>query len=656
MSQTKFSKSKKLELQTDLTSKKNNAIERRQTNYDNSIALDINMIDLNIETIDNISNEDNIKNCFEINMHKTNTLCNQNNKLILKYINIQGLSDCKVAELENLMKNNNEIMFLTETQMKYDKLKENNLEIIHKMRESGDKKGGGPCIMKNKDSNIKIEQKKINNSDVMHIVINTKHIKINILLVYFPVNNKKKDRIRNIKIRKDIECCLPKIEGNIMIIGDFNGHIQEIGYQKEDYNIKVIKDIASKHNFIILNMDDRCKGKTTWERNQQKSTIDFVLINEEMSKITNKMNIDENKNIFDLSDHNLLELEIIAGNSKINFKNKWTKTEYISFKENHIEKFLETMETELQKKDISNMETLNNLIKQTLDSKLKKVYKKKIDKNYKREKPWINAQIRETIDLRKKYNRLKRNEKNEEMKSQYEKLYKEYKVEGQVYVKQEIEKYERKLTNLIKKNRNDKTKKWKYIKMLEGKEIKKKDVYIYKENGSKMSEEDEKGEIKSIWNNIYQKHGNNILNVWNENEYRDKSMDKVKIFANSKFSTDHNGVIKTIVNEKEITNDLAEHYDMVSRINRTPINKMKKVEFTTEKIKKQILKTKYHKAPGPDTIKNEIYKNMAQNETCLKTLTKCMINELESERKPTSWKSSNMNMLAKDTKPTANQL
>ena len=86
------------------------------------------------------------------------------------------------------------------------------------------------------------------------------------------------------------------------------------------------------------------------------------------------------------------------------------------------------------------METLNNLIKQTSDSKLKKVYKKKIDKNYKREKPWINAQIRETIDLRKKYNRLKRNEKNEEMKSQYEKLYKEYKVEGQVYVKQEIEK------------------------------------------------------------------------------------------------------------------------------------------------------------------------------------------------------------------------
>ena len=81
MSQTKFSKSKKLELQTDLTSKKNNAIERRQTNYDNSIDLDINMIDLNI---DNILNEDNIKNCFEINMHKTNTLCNQNNKLIIK--------------------------------------------------------------------------------------------------------------------------------------------------------------------------------------------------------------------------------------------------------------------------------------------------------------------------------------------------------------------------------------------------------------------------------------------------------------------------------------------------------------------------------------------------------------------------------------------
>ena len=106
------------------------------------------MIDLNIETIDNISNEDNIKNCFKINKRKTNTLWNQNNKLIIKYINIQGLNDCKVAELENLMENNNEIMFSTETQMKYDKFKENYLEIIRKMRESDYKKSGELCIMK----------------------------------------------------------------------------------------------------------------------------------------------------------------------------------------------------------------------------------------------------------------------------------------------------------------------------------------------------------------------------------------------------------------------------------------------------------------------------------------------------------------------------
>ena len=32
----------------------------------------------------------------------------------------------------------------------------------------------------------------------------------------------------------------------------------------------------------------------------------------------------------------------------------------------------------------------------------------------------------------------------------------------------------------MKKNRNDKTKAWKYIKMLRGREMKKKDVYIYK--------------------------------------------------------------------------------------------------------------------------------------------------------------------------------
>ena len=41
--------------------KKNNAIERRRTNNDNPIELDINMINLNIETTDDISNEDHIK-------------------------------------------------------------------------------------------------------------------------------------------------------------------------------------------------------------------------------------------------------------------------------------------------------------------------------------------------------------------------------------------------------------------------------------------------------------------------------------------------------------------------------------------------------------------------------------------------------------------
>ena len=46
------------------------------------------------------------------------------------------------------MKNNNEIMFSTETQMKYDKFKENYLEIIRKMRESDYKKSGELCIMK----------------------------------------------------------------------------------------------------------------------------------------------------------------------------------------------------------------------------------------------------------------------------------------------------------------------------------------------------------------------------------------------------------------------------------------------------------------------------------------------------------------------------
>ena len=44
-------------------------------------------------------------------------------------------------------------------------------------------------------------------------------------------------------------------------------------------NGKIVLDIMTENNMIMLNDTDKCKGTYTWSRRQSKSVIDFVLVN-----------------------------------------------------------------------------------------------------------------------------------------------------------------------------------------------------------------------------------------------------------------------------------------------------------------------------------------------------------------------------------------
>ena len=234
-------------------------------------------------------------------------------ELIIRYINSQGLTYVKYYELRKLIQKSNEILLLTETHLKCDKFKaDDDIIGIHKIREKNDKKGGGLSLLYNKKiKEIEIEEKNINHSDLLLISMEFKKskMKIDILLVYFSVINKKEDKERNKRIQECIENQLEKSE-NIILIGDYNGHIKEIGTQKENINGKTMKSIIDRHNLFLINTSDKCTGKVTWQRNEQKSTIDYVAINEKLIEKIDKMVIDEERNIFDLSDHNLIELHI----------------------------------------------------------------------------------------------------------------------------------------------------------------------------------------------------------------------------------------------------------------------------------------------------------------------------------------------------------
>ena len=58
---------------------------------------------------------------------------------------------------------------------------------------------------------------------------------------------------------------------------------------------------------IMLNDTHKCKGTYTWSRGQRKSVIDFVLVNSLAFGICDQMEIDEQQEKIDLTDHNLIE-------------------------------------------------------------------------------------------------------------------------------------------------------------------------------------------------------------------------------------------------------------------------------------------------------------------------------------------------------------
>ncbi len=143
--------------------------------------------------------------------------------------------------------------------------------------------------------------------------------------MYFSVEKEAKDKARNLNRRADIERKMDSIKDESFIIqGDFNGHLGFLGSQK-------CNDNGNNHNLTLLNLKDKCNGTYTWRRNDQKSAIDFVLVNQAMYRLFEEMAIDETNDIVDISDHNLLSTKFtFKNNGGTHFKsNKWiTRVKY----------------------------------------------------------------------------------------------------------------------------------------------------------------------------------------------------------------------------------------------------------------------------------------------------------------------------------------
>ena len=81
----------------------------------------------------------------------------------------------------------------------------------------------------------------------------------------------------------------------------------------------------------------------------------------------------------------------------------------------------------------------------------------------------------------------------------------------------EIRKHEEKIVDEIKQDKGGKEL-WKNIRKISGKQVKKKELRIYDEDGKELEEIEAKEKIERFWKQIYKTHQNKIEEYWNQEE------------------------------------------------------------------------------------------------------------------------------------------
>ena len=554
---------------------------------------------------------------------------------------MQGLTRGKLFEVEEILKNQCDVICLTETHQKTEKLEiSKGIEKVECMRKLQDKKGGGLLVLwKQKFKAIGHSTK---SSDILHVEFRVKMTSFHIILVYFSVANKEEDRIRNKQMRKEVEKIVGKLEDLnqiYLVLGDMNGHTGLIGYQKENENGKMVKDWMNNFGLVLLNLDEKCTGTYTWGRNDQKSVIDYALANGHCYQLFSAMKIDEDKEIFDLSDHNMITVELklpTRTNSSFNQSQVVTRM-FFKTDDESLQKFSSEVNIRLCS-NVTDIKHLNDLISQTANDILQAKYTKRVHQQKQvKEPPWITEEIRKKIKERRRINRQKRNAKDYEEEKLFKEMYEKKKREVQRMVKEAITIHEKKTTAEVRSSKNKSKSLFENIDKLRKKERKENVFSLHDEQGKQLERIEAEEALMKFWRDIYQQHENEIKQIWNA-ETRDEYEREVE--------------------EGRLTNldETWKHLKEKLVAGSLQISKMDTPAIEQIDVEQCIKVMKSKSAPGPDGLKVEMYKALVKEPRCLEALTNCFQNELDNQEKPDEWKSSRTKMIPKVQKPTAAQL
>ena len=174
------------------------------------------------------------------------------------------------------------ILGLVETHKKFNGVEwGEGVEYISTMRRQDDKRGGGIYLIKVNDG---CTWENIDNacSDILMARINLWKLIIYIMLVYIDV----KDKERNVNIYENLNIGMEVAVSSEMpiILGDFNGLVGFLGSQERNYNKIKMLEFTKRWNLIMMNCNVKCKGTFTRVEGNNKSVIDYVLINDKMYK------------------------------------------------------------------------------------------------------------------------------------------------------------------------------------------------------------------------------------------------------------------------------------------------------------------------------------------------------------------------------------
>ena len=398
---------------------------------------------------------------------------------------------------------------LTETQKTMDNIRMGENVVSHSAmrdKKSKEKKGGGLMLIHRKNKRINFEKVENKNKNLMEMEGECFGLKLRVILVYFDSDKTKEGgQTRNKALKTEIEKAMEKAKDNdeaILVLGDFNGHIGILGHQKENQHGKIVLKWIEEDGLTLLNLDEKCEGIYTWSRGDQKSVIDYALVNRKMYNHFVEMKIDENKEEFDESDHHLISIKFKFQKTGEKRKNKWIKREYFTTDKKALKIYREKLEQYWRNNKIETINEMDKSIMKIANETLLRIYKRKQsdDDEKKEEKPWMNDKIRNEMKKKREINRKKRNTTDEKERAELETKYQEQRKNVKKLIREGISNYEIKITNEIKEDRNSGRKLWQNINKLIGRGKKAdEEMKVFNERGQELSERDSKIEVPKYW-------------------------------------------------------------------------------------------------------------------------------------------------------------